>query len=194
MTRAYEWNPMPHRLDVVCPRCAARAHFAFATVVRVAKNVDIPALQRVSALSVESWSHQGQRYPVAVYQPALHGPAAGVLDRLPDGYVPLDWAEPRFLVRSHASRGAVRCEVCGLRREHSLRWPTDAWFVVMWRGALLWAWHRESAAELRDWLASTDRRLDGRRWRGMLMKVPGVFTTAKARERVVKLLDRRLAE
>ena len=193
MTRAYTWNPMPHALDVSCPACGGPALFAFATVVRVARNADLPALALVPALRIDHWHHEGHRYPVAIFQPAVHGPAEHALHALPPGYSASQWAPPRYLVRTHPSHGAVRCPRCHLRRVHTLRWPADAWFAVRWRHHLLWAWHRESAQELRSWLASSDRRLDRYRWRGMLMKVPGALTTAKARPHVVARLDRLLA-
>lgn len=193
VTSPYTWNPMPHALDVVCPACGGPATFAFATAVRVARNADLPALQEVHGLRIDHWTQEGRRFPVAVFQPGLHGPAELALRGLPEGYAAGQWGTPRYLVHAHPTLGAVRCPGCHLRREHHLRWPTDAWFAVRWRQHLLWAWHREAAWELREWLASHDRRLEGRRWQGMLMKVPGALTTAKARLRVVALLDRLLA-
>ncbi len=35
MTEAYDWNPMPHKLDIRCPSCSSRAVFEFAEVVKI---------------------------------------------------------------------------------------------------------------------------------------------------------------
>jgi hypothetical protein len=35
MTGPCEWNPMPHVLDVNCPKCRGPAVFEFAEVVRI---------------------------------------------------------------------------------------------------------------------------------------------------------------
>ncbi|AKV01372.1 hypothetical protein AKJ09_08035 [Labilithrix luteola] len=55
---------------------------------------------------------------------------------------------------------------------------------------MLWAFHRESAEYLRRFLASAARDHERYRWANFLLHVPDVFLSAKARETVVKRLDR----
>jgi hypothetical protein len=55
---------------------------------------------------------------------------------------------------------------------------------------VLWAFHRESAQELRKYLASEDRNRERYRWELFLRHIPATFMTAKARDAVVKRLDR----
>jgi hypothetical protein len=89
--------------------------------------------------------------------------------------------------------GAVACNACGLRARHCLDWPKDALFQIDYCGHVLWAFHRESAQELRSYIASEDRDREGYRWELFLRHIPTTFLTAKARDAVVKRLDRILS-
>jgi hypothetical protein len=37
MTRPYEWRPIPHHLDIVCPACRQCAEFEVAETVKTGK-------------------------------------------------------------------------------------------------------------------------------------------------------------
>jgi hypothetical protein len=63
-------------------------------------------------------------------------------------------------------------------------------FQIDYRGQVLWAYHRESAQELRSYIASEDRSREGYRWECFLWHIPTAFLTAKARDAVVERLDR----
>lgn len=193
MTGRYEWNPMPHVVDVRCPECGEPAVFEFAEVVRIARRVDIPFFEESDLFVYRKfegyWAQE--KWHGAVYYALLHGPPETTIRDLPDGYQPSDWNHPKYLYRSHGpTEGAVACAGCGLRRRHELEWPADARYQVEYRGDILWAFHRESARELRQYIASDDRKREGYRWEAFLRHVPTVFLTAKAREAVVKRLDR----
>jgi hypothetical protein len=193
MTGTYEWNPMPHVVDVRCPKCGGPALFEFAEVVRIQRRDDIPFFETSSLFRYcmfEGASGSG-RWHGALYYALLHGPAETTISELPAGYSPSDWKHSKYLYRSHGlDEGAVACGACGLRQRHALNWPTDARFQIEHRGQVLWAYNRESAQELRRYIASEDRSRTGYRWGSFLLHVPTVFLTAKARAAVVKQLDR----
>lgn len=192
MTGAYEWNPMPHVLDVICPRCQGPAVFEFAEVVRVRQRGDIPFFAQSSLFVLREFDGGVQgKWRGAVYYALLHGPPETTIGDLPAGYSPSDWRHSKYLYRSDGTDdGAVACNACGLRARHCLDWPNDARFKIEYRGQVLWAFHRESAQDLRRYLASDDRDREGYRWASFLLHVPSVFLSAKAREGIVKRLDR----
>ncbi len=45
MTSAYEWNPMPHKVDVHCPCCKEHALFEFAEIVKISLKRDVEFFQ-----------------------------------------------------------------------------------------------------------------------------------------------------
>ena len=194
MTGPYDHNPMPHRLDVRCPRCGEPARFEFATAVRVKRQEDRAFFERSSHFECrtigEGTSH---RWVAALFHATLHGAPEQVIDALPEGYEPSHWLPPRIGHRCFdTDAGAVRCSACGLRRRHTLRWPHDARYQIEYRGQVLWAFHRESALELREFIASTHRRREGFAWELMLRHIPAAFLSAKARSTVLERLDRLL--
>lgn len=42
MTGTYDWNPMPHKVDIKCPSCGSRALFEFAEIVKISLKKDVP--------------------------------------------------------------------------------------------------------------------------------------------------------
>lgn len=192
MTGPYEWNPMPHVLEVRCPKCRGPAVFEFAEVVRIQRRDDIPYFESSSLFEYRKFEGGTQgRWHGAVYYALLHGPPETTISGLPAGYSLSDWNHSKYLYRSHGTdEGAVACEACGLRTRHGLEWPNDARFRIDYRRQILWAFHRESALELRRYIASENRNRECLRWKAFLRHVPTVFLTAKARETVVKRLDR----
>ena len=75
-----------------------------------------------------------------------------------------------------------------------LDWPRDAFYSLQYRNHVLWAFHRESAAELRSFIASRDRDAQKYRWRSLLVHVPSHFLGRKDRNRVLNGLDRLLQQ
>jgi hypothetical protein len=170
MTGTYEWKPMPHKNDVRCPSCTRCSTFEFVACVKIARLVDVPFFKRSKQFEYRlfqgSWAGQNWKC----------------------------WEHSRYLVRSHGlDLGSITCANCGYRRRHDLRWPEDAFFQIEYRSKTLWAFHRESAMELRAFIAAPQRVNKGYRWSKFLMHVPKEFLDAKARATVTKRLDRLLA-
>lgn len=195
MTGTYEWNPMPHVLDISCPSCGGRASFEFAEVVRIKRRVDLDFFKESPFFEYrffeEAWA--GTSWHGALFFPGLESRTADAAAPLPEGYSASDWEHGRYLYRSHGlDLGVAACSSCGTREKHRLDWPKDAYYQVQHRGSLLWAFHRESAAELRDFVSSDERSREGYKWQSFLLHIPHEFLTRKARQHVVKCLDRLL--
>lgn len=190
MTGRYDWNPMPHRVDVKCPRCAARAEFEFAEVHRIELKKDVPFFRDSPLFEYRMFQDScGHYWHGAIFYAGLHGDPQSALHELPAGYEPRDWSHSKYLYRSgDLDLGSVRCEHCHLRAKHTLRWPEDAYFSLSYRNQVLWAFHRESASDLRDYLLSTSREVSRYRWSSFLLHVPTVFKTHKARAAVTRHL------
>lgn len=195
MTGTYEWNPMSHILDVRCPECRGRARFEFAEAVQIRSREDLSFFKKSPQFEYRfvRARHAGQNWNAAFYFAGLHGRASTSIHSLPDGYEPSEWDHRRTLYRPHGlDLGSLVCTACAFRRRHELQWPADAYFRIEYRGEVLWAFHRESAVDLRTFVASPSRQPKKLRWASFLLHVPTVFLTAKARPTVLKRLDRML--
>ena len=183
---------MPHTLDVRCPSCGTKAFFEFAEAVRIREKKDVPFFQDNDQFDYLLCKDScGHRWHAAIYYAGLHGRTVGSIGELPDGYSRSDWEHSKYLYRSAGSaRGSVSCGSCHLRRKHELRWPEDAYFQIDYKSDVLWAFNDESASELRDFIASTDRKRDGYRWESFLMKIPTKFLRHGARDTIVKRLGK----
>ncbi len=192
MTGAYEWNPMPHIVDIRCPRCGERCSFEFAEVVKIELKRDVPFFKKSRFFEYRFFrGGSGQSFHGALFYPGLNAKTAAAAEPLPAGYCPEDWAHSKYLYRSHGlDVGTADCGKCGLREKHALEWPAEAWYKIAYRGRVLWAFHRESVLELRAYIASEDRERDQYKWRSFLQHVPSAFLTKGARGSVLKQLDR----
>lgn len=194
MTGPYEWTPIPHRVDVVCPACRHRAEFEFAEVVRIKLKSDVPFFQQSSVFEHQKFhDYSGHFWHGALYFQGLHGDPRQAIHELPAGYSAEEWDHSKYL-RNRAGwpMGSIRCGSCHMRRKHELNWPEEAYFSVAYRNHVLWAFHRESAAELLEYLLSTERDNSQYRWRYFLRHVPTVFKVRKARDAVTKQLSKLL--
>lgn len=196
MTGTYDWNPMPHQVDIRCPRCCLRAEFEFAEVRRIELKADVAFFEKSTLFEYRQFQDAcGHSWHGAVYYAGLHGDPCTALGGLPTGYAPDDWSHSKYSYRSHGlDIGSVRCGHCHRRGVHKLAWPADAWYAVSHKGQLLWAFHRESALDLHDYLLSAERDVSCYRWSSFLLHVPAVFKTRKAREAVCTQLQRALAD
>ena len=184
--------PMPIPLDIVCPSCGGAAQFQFVKCRRIERAADIPFFKTCRNFEYRKvQGHGGQSRHIALYYGSLHGSNEPEQDGMPESYRAKDWST-RAPPGLPSQLGAVRCEACGCRAKHRLRWPQDAYFSVLYRGQALWAFDRESAAELCAFLESTERAPARFRWTLFLRHIPTVFKTHKARNTVSKLLRRRL--
>ncbi len=190
MTRPYEWRPIPHCVDIVCPVCRQRAAFEFAEVSKIALRSDIPFFRENRLFEYTQFTDScGHTWHAAVYFEGLHGPPQRTLADLPDGYSAEDWKHPRYLrSRDEWPVGSFQCNHCHTRRMHRLHWPQEAFYSISYRHHVLWAFHRESAVDLMHYLDSPERNRSPYRWSSFLLYVPTVFKVRKARESVVKQL------
>lgn len=194
MSGPYDWFLMPHVLDVRCPRCRGCARFEHVEVVRIARKIDLDWFRESAWFEVRFFRrrHVGESHWGAIYFAGLSGPPTKTMHDLPVGYTPDQWAHRRTWERSHdLDLGSLTC-VCGVRSKHTLDWPSDAYFQLEHRLEVLWAFHREHAAMLREHIAGTDRTPRRSRYGVLMRRIPSTFLEAKARTTVVKKLDRLL--
>ena len=197
MTGTYDWNPMPHVVDVRCPGCGGRGKFEFAEAVKIARKEDIPFFKKSKTFEYRFFRRRehGTSWHGALFHPSLHGGGVGAItEALPAGYQASDWKHSKYLYRSHGlDLGAVVCGECGHRAKHVLQWPADAWYQIEYRRQTLWAFDLESARALRAFVAAdvaAERKPKKHAWSSFLLHVPSHFLGAKARAEVVKRLDR----
>lgn len=195
MTGTYESNSIPHHLDIKCPKCHGCAEFEFAEIVRINLKSEVEFFEKNSIFEYHRFQDScGHIWHGALYFEALHGSPNLAIHDLPPGYAPDDWAHSKYLrSRREFPVGALRCSHCGIRAKHELAWPSDAYYSVGYRGQVLWAYHRESAVELTQYLSSTARDISKYRWCSFLLHVPTTFKVRKAREAIVKQMDKLLA-
>ena len=194
MTGPYEWNPMPHKVDVKCPQCGQCAEFEFAEVCPIRK-ADLDYFKDSTLFEYRRFQDScGHYWHGALYYAGLHGDPRRGLHSLPAGYEADNWCHSKYLYRSHGlDMGSVRCLHCHARAKHVLKWPDDAYYSVSYRNGILWAFDRESACDLNAYLLSKSRDVSRYRWPLFLLHVPTVFKTHKARQAVSTQLLRLLA-
>lgn len=194
MSGTYDFNPMPHKVEVKCPRCGQHAGFEFAEVARIKLREDVDFFKNSPAFEYRQLQDScGHYWHGALYFAGLHGDPRAAVHDLPAGYQASDWCHSKYLYRSHGlDIGSVQCEHCHLRAKHSLTWPDDAYFAISYRGNILWAFHRESACDLNNYLLSKSRDVSKYRWGAFLLHIPTAFKTQKARAAVSRQLLRLL--
>jgi hypothetical protein len=100
MTRPYDWNAMPHKVDVICPECSAKAVFEFAEIVKISKKQDIEYFKKSKVFDYQLFENgSGQRWHGAIFYHGLH--SMNNMDDLPDGYSrddfrPRSWDRPLY--------------------------------------------------------------------------------------------------
>ena len=190
MTGKYDWNPMPHTVNIKCPGCEANAIFEFAEVVKIKLKGDVPFFQESPLFDYEILEDScGHRWHAAIYYSGLHGGSVAAISNLPEGYEPCDWEHSEYLYRGQGlDMGAVTCSKCSLMRRHILNWPQEAYYSINYKGQQLWAFNTESAQELLNYISSSNREVGDYKWRNLLLHVPTIFKKYKAREHVVKKL------
>lgn len=183
MTRLYHLSSVPSRVEIRCPRCDAPAVFRFAACLGFVdskkRRAEIEEHPAYDLELVVGWGNNHRRY--AIYYPELDRERVS------------PFTQGRSGLRRFGDRGTCRCATCGYRQRHLLKWPDEAVFSCWVRGKHLWAWNREHAQSLREFVGSTNRSYRGRQHRLFLMRIPTHFLKAKRRGEVVKKLDRLLA-
>lgn len=186
---------MPYVLDIRCPKCQGRASFEFAVVRRIGKRRDIEFFRESPLFEYQTFQDScGHKWHAAIFIARLHGGSTAMLKNLPNGYAAEDWENSKYRSeRFGFMLGGYACHSCHVVLRHELEWPHDAFYQVDYRGDTLWAFHRESAVSLLEYLSATQRDASRHSWSSMLMKVPKQFQVASAREPLVKKLGAMLA-
>lgn len=186
---AIAWSMNPEDIAVRCPQCGSKARFRFAIYKIAQTQADADWFRASKDFEVERIFLDGYKHKVSFF-PGLRGnhpsDVAGCPEGYSDGYIENSAMVPGG---GRSSAGTVICPACGLRRKHTLNWPSDAFFTVDYRGHVLWAFNRSHAAALLDYIRSEDRSLSGRDWQDSLKKIPAPFKSKKARDTVVKKLE-----
>lgn len=87
--------------------------------------------------------------------------------------------------------GRCTCTSCGYAHSHQLAWPDDAYFAVQIDEIRLWAWTRDHARVIRDFVMSSNRDVSAfPGYKLSLLQLPQQLLQATSRERVVKLINR----
>ncbi|MDN7123448.1 hypothetical protein J6I90_00965 [Pseudidiomarina sp. 1APP75-32.1] len=195
MTGTYDWNPMPHKVDIKCPDCGEHCVFEFGEVVKIKFKKDVPFFEQSDVFEYAVFTDSsGHKWHGAIYFANLHGGSIDAINSLPDGYSPKNWAHSKYLIRNHnLDLGAVSCSHCHTRKPYILRWPEDAYYSISYKGEALWAFNRESAVDLRDYIKSNERKTEKYKWAKFLMHIPTVFKKQNARSNIVKQLNKVLA-
>lgn len=85
------------------------------------------------------------------------------------------------------TNGLVQCSHCHSNRKHKLNWPVDAYWQWEVRGQLLWAWDKEHAQIILNFVKETARPS---RRSYSLKYIPSHFLSAKVRDLVVQKIER----
>lgn len=183
---------MPHKVDVKCPQCGLRAEFEFAEICSIKLKADVEFFKCSSQFEYRRFQDScGHYWHGALYYAGLHGDLGAALGHLPEGYEPGNWKHSKYLNRSHGlDIGSVQCAHCHFRNKHTLDWPNDAYYSVSYKNNVLWAFNKESACELHEFILAKNRDISKYRWSFFLLHVPTIFKTFKARELVTKKLLR----
>jgi hypothetical protein len=194
VTGTYEWNPMPHKVDVRCSNCRGLAIFEFAEVVKINLKKDVPFFQDSTLFEYHLLSDScGHKWHGAFFFSGLHGSVQSIT-KLPDGYSPENWNHSKYLTRSYGfDLGSVSCQTCCTNQMHALDWPNEAYYSIEYKNSQLWAFNRESANDLYSFIIGSERKVSDFTWRGFLLHIPTVFKTKKAREPVAKKLNKLLS-
>jgi len=194
MTEIYDWNSIPDCVDIKCPECGKLTEFQHSAIVKIALKKDVLFFQESSLFDYElRTDSSGSRWHAAVYNPKLHGGTTNSIRSLPDGYYSEKWKN-KYSSSSYEGKraGAYSCSYCNNSRKHNLDWPIDAFYSIEYKSQQLWAYNRESLVDLRDFIESDERTARNFKWRFFLMHIPTIFKKEKAREAVVKKLNKLL--
>ena len=195
MTEAYDWNPMPHQVDIKCPSCGEQALFEFAEVVKISLKNNVPFFKESNLFDYSLFKDScGHKWHGAIYYANLHGNSTAAIRDLPEGYNAGDWNHSKYLTRNHGTDlGAFCCSHCQTRQPYILQWPNDAFYSISYKGNILWAFNRESAVDLRDYIASDERKTVNYKWADFLLHIPTSFKKQNARNDIVKQINRALS-
>lgn len=195
MTLPYQDNLMPHVLALACPQCSHEAVFDFMECVKIRLKKDIAYFQKSKVFEHrKTRNHDGHGINLACYFHKLDYHSLPDIADLPQGYAITDWAHSNYVYRTYGlGEGTVVCTQCGLRRKHKLNWPDEAYYKINVKQHSLWAFNRQSAIDLRDYIQSEDRDRSVYKSRHFLLKVPSHFQAKNLRDLIVKRFTAKLS-
>jgi hypothetical protein len=168
----YEWHTLewPREVEIVCPRCSSMA---------------------LLDLAVFDYEHWSGNKPDLSSDPHRHfWNNVIVTERYP---AIVRWSAPSGNQRPRRDMGVVRCSSCALIDRHDLSWPEDAYWKWDVADSTLWAWTRAHATAIRSYVAQALREASTfPEWEQSLRHLPKQFLAAKARDEVVRKIDRSL--
>lgn len=89
--------------------------------------------------------------------------------------------------------GNCTCTSCGYSKSHVLTWPDDAYFRIDIDGLTLWAWSRDHARVIRDFVESTSRNVSAYPCYTLsLLHLPNKVLKKTARQLVIKRINHML--
>ncbi len=192
MTEAYDWNPMPHRVNVICPNCSANAIFEFAEIVKISLKKDINYFKKSKLFDYEKFTDSyGHKWHGAIFYHGLN--SINNIKDLPKDYSSDDFKHSKYWQRYHGlDIGAKYCNSCGKRNKSDLNWPQDAFYQCQIKGNILWAFNEECLTELRDFIQSNSRNIKEYSYQSFVLHIPSIFLDRKNRKRTVDKLNKLL--
>jgi len=124
----------------------------------------------------------------------IHCPECGSKASLknPKQHIEMVGPSTRPLKRKYTdfADGHISCLNCGLIKEIRIEWPVDAYYQGDVKGKLLWAWNKEHAIAIRNFIDSMERVYLGVRYSSALYHLPEHFEPAKNKGACLKALER----
>jgi hypothetical protein len=190
--------PAPHIISIKCPSCESHATFQKSVGIANPKKIDREYFDKSKHFSAFYTKHHG-RFQYNVWYDTGLGKNIDNVSDLPDGYTASDFKPSRYSwpLRKF-SRGVIACNHCTLRRRANINWPEQAYFSVEYKNKKLWAFNREMAQAILEYLKDPSRKKFSQSSKnqtayGWLNNLPTVFQTKKATPQVIKKLEKLLA-
>ena len=190
--------PAPNTISVKCPQCEKHATFN--------KSVGIANIEKVNRNYFDSsknfdtfFTKQHGRFQYEVWHDKGLGKNLDNIEDLPVGYTAQDFKPSRYSwPLRNFSRGVIACNHCTLRRRTNINWPEQAYFSVEYKNKKLWAYNREMALAILEYLKNPSRKKFSQSIRnqtsyGWLGNLPTVFQTKKATPHIIKKLEKLLS-
>ena len=189
--------PAPEHVAVKCPKCERHATFRKSTGIANVKKESREYFEKSKNFDTFYTKHYGRFQYEVWHDRGLRKDIDNIHD-LPDGYEshlfkPSKYGSP--LIR--LSRGVITCNHCTLRRRTNIDWPKQAYFSLDYKNKTLWAYDREMALAILQYLKNPARTKLSQSalnktsyW--WLHNLPTVFQTKKATPHIVKKLEKLL--
>ncbi|MFT5358568.1 MAG: hypothetical protein ACI9KE_005807 [Polyangiales bacterium] len=188
MTDVNKHNPYPEIATIRCPRCANATEFRRAVSLTNGKSWAWWQPRLWPCAAATDWTAK-ERWAPGDPQPGWRGWI--VIEHDPSLY---RWKQPTHGYTANDD-GVVSCIICVGRRKHVLDWPSDAYYRFDLPQGSLWAWSREGAEALIEFIASTKRDCGAHGPHYLFLRhIPSAFLGAKDRQAIVSRLRRELSK